>query len=134
MPVLIYLIAVSTALFVGILTAPNFIGPVEPPHNIRFGMPAGRVATTSAEMTARAREDAEAVSKAAASRNAKETLLHSASMNVGEVSMTSPAPRNTGKTAKRHRRFKNIESIHSRPSLAFYPAGCCGESLSTTWE
>jgi hypothetical protein len=68
MPVLIYVIFVSGALFIGILTAPNFIGPVEPSGTIRFGMPAGHVPTTTAEMIALARKGAADIRLSSASR------------------------------------------------------------------
>lgn len=67
MPVLIYVIFVSSALFIGILTAPSFIGPVEPSGTVRFGMPAGHVPTTTAEMIALARKGAEDIRLSSAS-------------------------------------------------------------------
>lgn len=125
MPVLIYVIFVSATLFIGILAAPSFIGPAESSGKIRFGMAAGHVPTTTAEMAALARKGADDIrlSSAARAEHIAQTPL------VAPASAPSPVSKN--KTHKVSRRTQNeqagkrsvtTEDIKSlRRTLAFVP-------------
>lgn len=116
MPLLVYVFVASTALVIGLFTIPDMIGPVEPSAHIRFGMPAGHVPTTTAEMIAQARQGAEAVRRASASRDA-EAAVQTPIAAVPAPSLSSPARAKSAKAAKPNRRANSGDAIaRSLPS------------------
>lgn len=128
MPLLVYVLVLSTALVIGLFTIPNMIGPVESSSNIRFGMPAGHVPTTTVEMIAHARQGAEAVSRASASREA-EAAVRMPVAAAPAPGQSSTARAKSAMAAKPHRRTTSGDAIvrwqpsHRRtaqsPALAF---------------
>lgn len=61
MPLLIYVVVVSAALLAGLFALPQQATSSSTSGSVRFGVAATHVPTTTAEMTARARENAEAI-------------------------------------------------------------------------